>query len=86
MMVFFTEIKNEILLSEFVGVIESNGVDRFSTRTVSLDNLNGILNTANFQNGSIEVRRLSANENGESKDIYTGTLPHRQLIPPSIMQ
>ena len=47
-------------------------VDRFSTRTTSLDDLNTILSTQNFANGSIEVRRLSLNEDGESKDIYTG--------------
>ncbi|NKI31595.1 TonB-dependent receptor [Croceivirga thetidis] len=68
----FYRNKERDFSSEFVGVIESNGVDRFSTRTTSLDNLNQILNTGNFANGALEPRFLSANENGERQDIYTG--------------
>ncbi|SHG50496.1 TonB-dependent receptor [Flagellimonas flava] len=68
----FYRNKERDFSSEFVGVTESNSVDRFSTRTNSLDNLNGILNTQNFANGSLQVVRLSSNANGETKDIYTG--------------
>lgn len=68
----FYRNKERDFSSEFVGVVESTGVDRFSTRTDGLNNLNGILNTGNFANGSLEVRILSQNANGESKDIYTG--------------
>ncbi|NJB71132.1 outer membrane receptor protein involved in Fe transport [Saonia flava] len=68
----FYRNKERDFSSEFVGVTESNNVDRFSTRTSSLDDLNTILNTQNFANGSIEVIRLSENSNGETKDVYTG--------------
>ena len=68
----FYRNKERDFSSEFVGVIESNNVDRFSTRTTSLDDLNTILNVGNFANGSLEARFLSANENGDRQDIYTG--------------
>ncbi len=68
----FYRNKERDFSSEFVGVVESNSVDRFDTRSSSLDDLNSILSDQSFSNGSIEVRRLSLNENGESKDIYTG--------------
>lgn len=68
----FYRNKERDFSSEFVGVTESNSVDRFSTRTNSLDNLNGVLNTQNFANGSLQVVRLSENANGETKDVYTG--------------
>ncbi len=68
----FYRNKERDFASEFVGVVESNSVSRFNTRSTSLDDLNSILSTPNFANGSIEVRRLSLNENGEAKDIYTG--------------
>ena len=65
----FYRNKERDFSSEFVGVTESNSVDRFSTRTNSLDNLNDILNVQNFANGSLQVVRLSSNSNGETKDI-----------------
>lgn len=68
----FYRNKERDFSSEFVGLVESSSVDRFSTRTNSLDNLNGFLNAENLANGSIEVRILSENANGEAKDIYTG--------------
>ncbi|ASV30532.1 TonB-dependent receptor [Maribacter cobaltidurans] len=68
----FYRNKERDFSSEFVGVVESSDVDRFSTRSSSLDDLNSIISTQNFGNGSIEVRRLSLNENGVPQDIYTG--------------
>lgn len=68
----FYRTKERDFSSEFVGVIESSGVDRFSTRSSSLDDLTGILSSQNFGNGSIEVRTLSLNANGVPQDIYTG--------------
>lgn len=68
----FYRNKERDFSSEFVGVTESNNVDRFSTRTDNLDNINGLINGPNFGNGSLQVNLLSQNSSGLRQDVYTG--------------
>ena len=57
--------------SEFVGVEET------STNAInpsSIDNIGGIFQQSNFDNGLLELNLLGSNANNERKDIYTGEL------------
>ncbi len=63
--------------SEFIGVEET------STNAInppSIDNLGGIFQQANFDNGLLSINRLGTNANGERKDIYTGELDSKAFF------
>ncbi|MFT4832856.1 MAG: outer membrane receptor protein involved in Fe transport, partial [Psychroserpens sp.] len=63
--------------SEFIGVEET------STNAInppSIDDLGGIFQQANFDNGLLNINRLGTNANGERKDIYTGELDSKAFF------